>query len=261
MRNDTRGFAVLRSVTALALVLCMMLSLIPAGLAASSVASSPSGLSASAVKTYIKLSKSVLFFTGSEYGDGTIIQPAVGSVCQLVSDNWYTPGDGLGYYGVYYNNQRYNVLRTDVMNDIMTAAELEAYITGTLWKQSVYTTLRKSMNLVGDVRVHAVQLALQKVGYYTGKLDGTYGSGTHEAVKKFQKAHGLDADGSAGPLTQPVLFALASGSTAGSGSTSSGSTSSGSASSAGDMGSIHDRKDPREKEMATHSSILAWRIP
>ena len=123
MRNDTRGFAVLRSVTALALVLCMMLSLIPAGLAASSVASSPSGLSASAVKTYIKLSKSVLFFTGSEYGDGTIIQPAVGSVCQLVSDNWYTPGDGLGYYGVYYNNQRYNVLRTDVMNDIMTAAE------------------------------------------------------------------------------------------------------------------------------------------
>ena len=31
--------------------------------------------------------------------------------------------------------------------------------------------------------------------------------------------------------------------------------------SAGDMGSIPDQKYPLEKEMATHSSILAWEIP
>ena len=30
---------------------------------------------------------------------------------------------------------------------------------------------------------------------------------------------------------------------------------------AGDMGSIPDQEDPLEEEMATHSSILAWRIP
>ena len=30
---------------------------------------------------------------------------------------------------------------------------------------------------------------------------------------------------------------------------------------AGDTGSILGREDPLEKEMATHSSILAWRIP
>ena len=29
----------------------------------------------------------------------------------------------------------------------------------------------------------------------------------------------------------------------------------------GDAGSIPSRADPPEKEMATHSSILAWRIP
>ena len=29
----------------------------------------------------------------------------------------------------------------------------------------------------------------------------------------------------------------------------------------GDAGSILGREDPLEKEMATHSSILAWRIP
>ena len=34
-----------------------------------------------------------------------------------------------------------------------------------------------------------------------------------------------------------------------------------SACSAGDLGSIPDWEDPLEKEMATHSSILAWRIP
>ena len=33
-----------------------------------------------------------------------------------------------------------------------------------------------------------------------------------------------------------------------------------SACSAGDVGLL-GRKDPLEKEMATHSSILAWRIP
>ena len=30
---------------------------------------------------------------------------------------------------------------------------------------------------------------------------------------------------------------------------------------AGDSGSIPGREDPLEEEMATHSSILAWRIP
>ena len=33
-----------------------------------------------------------------------------------------------------------------------------------------------------------------------------------------------------------------------------------SAGNAGDLGSILGREDPLEKEMATHSSILAWRI-
>ena len=30
---------------------------------------------------------------------------------------------------------------------------------------------------------------------------------------------------------------------------------------AGDSGSISGQEDPWEKEMATHSSILAWKIP
>ena len=34
-----------------------------------------------------------------------------------------------------------------------------------------------------------------------------------------------------------------------------------SACSAGDQGSILGREDPLEKDMATHASTLAWRIP
>ncbi len=34
-----------------------------------------------------------------------------------------------------------------------------------------------------------------------------------------------------------------------------------SAGDARDAGSIPDQEDPLEKEMATHSSILAWKIP
>ena len=39
------------------------------------------------------------------------------------------------------------------------------------------------------------------------------------------------------------------------------SVSKGSACNAGDPGSIPGWEDPLEKEMATHSSILAWEIP
>ena len=40
-----------------------------------------------------------------------------------------------------------------------------------------------------------------------------------------------------------------------------GSEGKASACDAGDPGSIPGSEDPPEKEMATHSSILAWRIP
>ena len=40
-----------------------------------------------------------------------------------------------------------------------------------------------------------------------------------------------------------------------------GSDGKASACNVGDLGSIPGREDPLEKEMATHSSILAWEIP
>ena len=228
MRNQLKRTSAraLKSLAALVMIVCLLAGSVPMAFAGQAVGTSSDSVDPSETKVYVKLSKAVPFFTGELANTGTIVKPAAGTVCQLVSDNWYTGSDKNAYYSVYYLSKRYNVLKTDVAADVMTAAQLETYITGTMWKQKTYATLRKSMDLVGDIRVHAVQLALQKLGYYKGNLDGNYGKQTHDAVARFQREKGLDADGSAGPLTQPVLFALASGSTSVGGSTSSGSSSS-----------------------------------
>ncbi|MBE5802261.1 MAG: peptidoglycan-binding protein [Clostridiales bacterium] len=84
--------------------------------------------------------------------------------------------------------------------------------------------------------VLTVQTRLKELGYYTGSLDGVYGSGSIAAVKNFQQRNGLTADGLAGTRTFAVLFSssvVAAGSSSGSpssGSTSDNSSSSGSTS-------------------------------
>lgn len=50
-----------------------------------------------------------------------------------------------------------------------------------------------------------IQNALKQKGYYTGATDGIYGTGTRDAVKKFQKDNGLTADGIAGSKTLAAL--------------------------------------------------------
>ncbi len=59
--------------------------------------------------------------------------------------------------------------------------------------------------------VRAIQENLRAWGYYTGKVDGIYGSGTAQAVKRFQAKHGIRADGIAGPETLGLLGISSSG--------------------------------------------------
>lgn len=54
--------------------------------------------------------------------------------------------------------------------------------------------------------VTAVQTRLKELGYYTGSIDGEYGSGSIAAVKLFQLKNGLKADGLAGKSTFEKLF-------------------------------------------------------
>lgn len=55
-------------------------------------------------------------------------------------------------------------------------------------------------------RVVQLQTRLKELNFYTGGIDGQFGSGTKNAVKAFQKQHQLDADGVAGPKTLAVLY-------------------------------------------------------
>lgn len=67
-------------------------------------------------------------------------------------------------------------------------------------------TLREGME--GE-DVLAVQIRLAALGYYTGKLDGVYGSGTITAMKAFQGRNKLTVDGVCGPNTVRVLYSSA----------------------------------------------------
>ena len=53
--------------------------------------------------------------------------------------------------------------------------------------------------------VKEVQRRLKQWGYYTGAVDGIFGSGTKKAVIAFQKKNGLTADGVVGKATYKAL--------------------------------------------------------
>lgn len=54
-------------------------------------------------------------------------------------------------------------------------------------------------------QVKKVQQKLKNWGYYTGEVDGIYGSGTVKAVKLFQQRNGLTVDGICGDETLEAL--------------------------------------------------------
>ena len=74
--------------------------------------------------------------------------------------------------------------------------------------------------------VIALQKKLKNWGYYSGSVDGIFGSGTEQAVKYFQRKNGLTADGVVGPATAKALGLRLSGSSSGGSSSSSGTSSS-----------------------------------
>ena len=57
-----------------------------------------------------------------------------------------------------------------------------------------------------------IQICLQNAGFYKGKIDGMKGKSTKKAIKEFQKANGLRADGKVGSKTWEALSKYASAS-------------------------------------------------
>lgn len=69
--------------------------------------------------------------------------------------------------------------------------------------------------------VRTIQDKLKRWGYYTGSVDGIYGSLTVSAVKKFQQKNGLTVDGIAGTKTLTAMGITSGSSSSGSSSNNS----------------------------------------
>jgi peptidoglycan hydrolase-like protein with peptidoglycan-binding domain len=73
-----------------------------------------------------------------------------------------------------------------------------------------YQTLKVGMK---NEAVRQMQQKLKDLGYYSGTVSGNFGNVTWEAVRKFQKAKGLTADGVAGQKTLEQLYGTPSSGT------------------------------------------------
>ena len=101
--------------------------------------------------------------------------------------------------------------------------------------------------------VREIQTRLKAWGYYSGDVDGVYGSRTEKAVRYFQQKNGLSVDGQVGDLTLAALGIQPSGS---------GGSSGGSGVGGGDIDllarliSAEARGEPYEGQVAVGAVVL-----
>ena len=89
----------------------------------------------------------------------------------------------------------------------------------TIWLQNSEVEALSKYGSRGN-EVTQIQTKLKRWGYYTGGIDGIYGSKTVEAVKYFQRKNGLTVDGIAGPATLNAMGISNSSSSSGTSSSS-----------------------------------------
>jgi len=74
------------------------------------------------------------------------------------------------------------------------------------YDRDTYKQVSAKKDAVKDkLSIKEVQTALKNSGFYKGPIDGKLGSKTKEAIKEFQKANGLKADGVVGKRTANKL--------------------------------------------------------
>ncbi len=87
-----------------------------------------------------------------------------------------------------------------------------------LWAAAASTTSKPTLRYgAKGTAVKNLQNRLKAHGFNPGTIDGSFGAKTLAALKAFQKAKGLVADGVAGPKTNAKLWATPTGSSGGSG--------------------------------------------
>ncbi len=144
------------------------------------------GSEGAAVRTLQKRLKELGYLTGSV--DGSFGAATETAVKAFQSKNGLTADGKAG---------------TSTFNKLYSDSAISASGDGDTTSDDGYQTLSE-----GDkgTAVRKLQQALKNKGYYSGSVDGSYGSGTVQAVMAFQQRNNLRVDGKAGPATQRVLY-------------------------------------------------------
>ena len=177
----------------------------------------------------IQLLLMIPFFEAEAY-QPTTLRPGmrgeeVAKMQQALIDLGYLKGAADGIYGTKTENavrkfQKENGLKPDGLAGVKTltllykkAAEAAAASSSSTSSSETpssssgifggnYATLKSGMK---GARVKVLQKALKQLKYYTGTVDGKFGSKTKKAVKAFQKANKLTVDGKAGKKTLKAI--------------------------------------------------------
>ena len=162
----------------------------------------PSATSASASSSQLSLSRNLSY--GNTGDDVKQLQ-------QKLYDLGYLNAAPDGIFGSYTlaavnTFQMANGLNADGIVGQHTLAKLNG---SPIKKQNAKTTtFSSSKNLSYNSHgseVAQLQRRLAELGYYAGYIDGDFGSQTLQAVKDFQTANGIYADGIVGPVTTKAL--------------------------------------------------------
>ena len=134
---------------------------------------------------------------------------AVSELQQLLQSKGFYTGKIDGDFGAGTTNavlkfQKANGLVTDGIVGSSSWAKLRAVVP-TASSQGLPTLLPGSK---GSAVAQAQQLLKDK-GYYQGRIDGDFGTGTRDAIAAFQRANGLTIDGKVGEQTWKKLQAPA----------------------------------------------------
>lgn len=90
---------------------------------------------------------------------------------------------------------------------IITICLILLLLTSTILYYTSYSNEIASQNLsvATESETRTIQQRLKDLGYYKGSVDGIYGSGTREAVRKFQSDYGLSQTGEVNSTTADYL--------------------------------------------------------
>ncbi|MBP3647944.1 MAG: peptidoglycan-binding protein [Clostridia bacterium] len=112
------------------------------------------------------------------------------------------------WYKVRYGNFTGYIMKQYVKGSISSSASSSSSKSSSVSSKIKALGSAPGIMRVGDENsdVKKLQQALDILGYYDGKIDGKYGTGTAKAVREYQEDKGLNADGYAGKYTVKSIF-------------------------------------------------------